>query len=64
MSDIILFQEPWWGQIGGNISDKDPNLEAIMGTVQHPAWTPFLPLQIANFRCPRAITFVSKAVLA
>jgi Endonuclease-reverse transcriptase len=64
MSDIILFQEPWWGRIGGNLSDKDPNLEVIMGTVQHPTWTPFLPLQTANSHCPRAITFVSKAVLA
>jgi Endonuclease-reverse transcriptase len=63
-SDIILFQEPWWGWIGGNISDKHTNLEAVMGTVQHPSWTPFLPFQAAGSWRPRAITFVAKAVLA
>jgi endonuclease/exonuclease/phosphatase family metal-dependent hydrolase len=62
-TDIILFQEPWSGQIGGTIRDNNANLESVQGTVQHPSWIPFLPLQHRGSRWPRAIIYISKSVL-
>ena len=60
-TDIIIFQEPWWGRIGARVVDNISEDPTIKGTVNHPDWIPFLPFQNQHSRKPRAITFVHKS---
>jgi hypothetical protein len=64
-ADCVLIQEPWWGSLVPRHSDHDPDDDPSFGTVNHPAWTPFIPsLSTSLDGHPRVITFIWKRVLS
>jgi hypothetical protein len=64
-ANCVLVQEPWWGSLIPRHSDRDPEGETSLGTVNHPAWTPFVPSLLSSPDSqPQVITFIRKHILS
>lgn len=48
--DIILVQEPWWGQIGTRKSDEEPEGKKVVGGAAHPKWELHYPYHTEGTR--------------
>jgi hypothetical protein len=60
--DIVLFQEPWYGQIGIARSSDCPDGTDIMGTVANAAWEAFTPEPDHDVSPLRVTTYVQKGI--
>jgi hypothetical protein len=56
--NIILFQEPWYGQIGLEHSSTAVGGTPIYGSVANPAWFSFLPSEATPNRPAQVTTYV------
>src|SRR5579863_1147055 len=54
-SDILLIQEPWYGQVNTLCSDTDPEGVPVLDTVFNNRWFCFLPLHALTEHCKVAI---------
>jgi Endonuclease-reverse transcriptase len=59
-ANILLIQEPYWGQIIPACSDTDPEGETIHSTLNHPSWEVYNPPPSEEY--PRVATFIRKEV--